>query len=177
MRTKKGSVVAILAVLVLLALATAMLITGCGGDKVNNESSKSTENSSGDESDASEPVEVDPGGTSSGTEAGMSKSKQALEQAKTEGKPVLLNFHSLKCKPCIQIEENINKIMPEYEGRAAFVIVDVYDPSENDFCEEYGIQSIPTTFFVQKDGTIMKKQEGVIEPDQLRQELNGLLSG
>lgn len=175
-KRSSGFAILLICALLLFALLVAPLLTGCGGDEGNDELSKSTENSSGDEGDASEPVEVDPGDTSTGTETGMSKGKQALEQAKVEGKPVLLNFHSTKCASCIQIEENIGKISPEYEGRVAFIAVDVYNPPENDFCVEYGIQTIPTTFFVQKDGTIMKKQVGVIEPDQLRQELNTLLS-
>jgi thioredoxin-like negative regulator of GroEL len=104
-----------------------------------------------------------------------SASKQAVEQAKAEGKPVLLCFHSLKCAPCIEIEKNINQVKPEFEGKVAFVVLDVYDQSEYNFAMENGIQTIPTTFFIGKDGNIVNKQVGVMTPEQLSQQLNTML--
>jgi thioredoxin-like negative regulator of GroEL len=106
---------------------------------------------------------------------GQSNSEVALEEAKAEGKPVLLNFHSTRCIPCIQIEKNINKIKPEYERRVDFIVVDIYDQQENNLTTKYGIETIPTTFFVGKDGSVVNKYVGVLEPDQLKKELEALL--
>ena len=88
---------------------------------------------------------------------------------------MLIKFGSGTCIPCKQIEENIKSVKPEYEGKVAFVIVDVYDKSENNLTTQYGIKTIPTTFFLGKDGSIVNKVIGVIEPDQLKQELDALL--
>ncbi len=82
----------------------------------------------------------------------VSASRQALEQAKGASLPVLLNFHSTQCAPCIEIEKVIKEVEPEYAGRVAFIIVDVYDQSESDLCNQYGIQTIPTTFFLDAQG-------------------------
>ena len=177
MRTKKRSVVAILAVLVLLALVTAMLITGCGSDDGNKESTQTTEDSAGEESNANEPVEIDPGEMSSTPETtGPTKSEQALEQAKAEGKPVLLNFHGEGCAPCVQMEKNMAQVEPEYEGKVAFVIVEAFDRSESNLCTEYGLETIPTTFFLKGDGTVQNGFVGILSPDQMKEQMDALLA-
>jgi len=116
-----------------------------------------------------------PQSTTPSTQGGTSASEAALAQAKAEGKPVLIKFGSGKCIPCKQIEENISMVKPEYEGKVAFIIVDVYDQSENNLTTQYGIQTIPTTFFLGKEGGIVNSQIGVLTPDQLKQQLNALL--
>ena len=168
---RKINKVVLLAFVTILAviLLAVPLLSGCGSNKSNSNTNK--------QADASEPVRVDPEDTNtSDPQAGMSKSEQSVEQAKAEGKPVLLNFHSTKCIPCIQIEENINKVKPDYEGRVAFVVVDVYDTSEYNFCMKYNIETIPTTVFIKKDGSVANGYVGVLEPDQLKKELDSLLS-
>lgn len=166
MRKRQVLLFAVIAMLAVTLLAVT-LFSGCGTDKSDSDTSK--------QDDTSEPVQVDSGVASSGSQTGASKSEQAVEQAKAEGKPVLLEFHSTKCAPCIQIEENINKVKPEYEGKVAFVIVDVYDQSEYTFCMKYNIETIPTTVFIKKDGTIASGYVGLLEPDQLKKELDALL--
>lgn len=110
-----------------------------------------------------------------GQTGGPSESEQALAQAKTEGKPVLLCFHSTKCIPCIEMEKNLNQVMPEYQGKVEFVIVDVYDPTEESLNRQYGIQTIPTTFLLKGDGQVANSFQGALTPDQLRKELDALL--
>jgi thioredoxin-like negative regulator of GroEL len=114
-------------------------------------------------------------GTAPSTSKGTSKSEAAIAQAKAEGKPVLIKFGSGTCIPCKEIEGNINAVKPEYEGKVTFIIVDVYDQKENNLTAQYGIKTIPTTFFLGKDGGIVNKQVGVLSPEQLKQQLDRLL--
>jgi len=107
----------------------------------------------------------------------MSASQQALEQAKNAALPVLLNFHSTQCIPCIEIEKVIKEVEPEYAGRVAFVIVDVYDPSEYDLCMQYDIQTIPTTVFLDAQGQFKEGYIGVIDAASMRRILDRLVSG
>lgn len=163
-------------VLVLLvASAGALLITGCS-DSTDKESSRSAEGSLSEDANAEEPVEVDPGQMSSTPEsAGPSNSEQALEQARAQGKPVLLKFGSGQCAPCVEIDKNIDAIRPEYDGKAAFIVVDLNDRSEYPFAMEYDVQTIPTTIFFKKDGTVANGYVGVMTPEQLRNELNSII--
>ena len=178
MKGKTSHVVVILISLLLLALLAAPFLSGCGGDKGNEESAQPTEAPAGEEGDANEPVEIDPDEMSAGQETtGPTKSEQALEHAKAEGKPVLLNFHGEGCAPCVQMEGNIGQIMPEYQGKAEFIIVEAFDRSESNLCTEYGLETIPTTFFIKGDGNVQNGFTGVMSTDQLREQLNTLLSG
>ena len=103
--------------------------------------------------------------------------EKALAEAKAASMPVLLNFHSTKCKPCIEIEKVIKEVEPEYAGRAAFIIVDVYDPSEQRLCNQYDIQTIPTTAFLDADGKFVESYTGVIDANSMRGVLDSLISG
>lgn len=162
---KKNKVLVLIAciTLALVFMFTTALISGCGKGK-SSETVESTDSSNGQTSE-----------TEAGKQGSPSKSEQALEQAKAEGKPVLLKFGSGKCIPCVEIEENIKMVQPEYEGRVVFVIVDVNDPQEQNLVNQYGIQTIPTTYFLGKDGSVVNNIVGVIEPAQLKQQLDALL--
>ena len=108
-------------------------------------------------------------------EAPKSHSEEELERAKAEGLPVLLNFHGKGCIPCEQMGRNLDEVKNEFEGKVKFVIVDVYDPSEYNLCMDYGIETIPTTVFLRRDGTVFKGYIGVMTPDEIRAQLNALL--
>lgn len=166
MTVRRAKIASLLLVVGLIAVLAP--VCGCGSQK------KTTPR---DTSPTSAPRSTAPQSqnTTPPTSAGTSNSEAALEQAKAEGKPVLLNFHSTKCIPCIQIEENINKVKPGYEGMVAFIVVNVYDQSESELAAKYGIQTIPTTFFLKSDGSEANKYVGVLEPDQLKQQLDALL--
>ena len=112
-----------------------------------------------------------------GSTGNISASQQALEQAKSAALPVLLNFHSTQCIPCIEIEKAIKEVEPEYTGRVSFIIVDVYDESEYDLCMQYNIQTIPTTVFLDTTGQITEGYVGVIDAASMRQMLDRLVSG
>jgi thioredoxin-like negative regulator of GroEL len=107
----------------------------------------------------------------------QSAAEKALAGAKAASLPVLLNFHSTKCIPCIEIEKVIKEVEPEYAGRVAFVVVDVYEPSEQDLCNQYQIQTIPTTAFLDAGGNFVKGYTGVIDADSMRGILDDLISG
>ena len=157
-----------------LLLLTLTLIAGivpeCG---CSSEEATSAQDSNS--SIATQDTEPQSQSTTPPTQAGASTSEAALAQAKAEGKQVLIKFGSGQCIPCKQIEENISQIKPEYEGRVAFIIVDVYNPLEDNLTTQYGIQTIPTTFFLGRDGSVVSKGVGVLEPDQMRQQLDALL--
>lgn len=106
-----------------------------------------------------------------------SPSQKAIEAALHAGKPVFLNFHSNQCIPCIEMEKVIEEVRPEYEGRVAFVVVDVYDPAEMPLCDYFQVRVIPTNFFIRADGSVADAYEGLLRAPELRSKLDGLLAG
>jgi len=169
MTVKRAKIVMFLLVVGLIAALAP--VCGCNSQK------KTTTTTTGSTCPTTAPQTSAPQSQSTtfSTSTGKSKSEAALAQAKAEGKPVLIKFGSGTCIPCKQIEENINTVKPEYEGKVAFIIVDVYDQQENNLTAQYGIQTIPTTFFLGKDGGIVNNQVGVLTPEQLKQQLDALL--
>ena len=149
------------------ALLAALALFAGGFCGCANEATKQLEEPSED-SQAVNPV---PGSTSE-----ISASQQALEQAKSASLPVLLNFHSTKCAPCIEIERVIKEVEPKYAGRVTFIIVDVYDESEYYLCTQYKIETIPTTVFLDTKGQIKEGYIGVIDSASMRQILDRLVS-
>ena len=111
MRAERARILAFL----LVAGLVMLLCTACGCSE-NKTTSKETDSATTPRENAAPPSTIP------SAQGGASASEAAIAQAEAEGKPALLKFGSGKCVPCMQIEENINKIRPEYDGKAVFVI-------------------------------------------------------
>jgi len=169
MKARRAKIAVLLFTVGLIAVLAPMC--GCGSPK------KATADATDSTCPTTAPGSTTPQtqSTAPSTSTGTSKSEAAIAQAKAEGKPVLLKFGSGTCIPCKEIEKNINTVKPEYEGKVAFIIVDVYDQQDNNLTAKYGIQTIPTTFFLGKDGGIANNKVGVLTPEQLKKQLDALL--
>ena len=111
------------------------------------------------------------------------------------GAPVLINFWSTWCPPCIQEHPLLESAAAHYRGRVHFLGVIYQDdpgviarfiaqrgswgPSlvdpDNRVALAYGVFGPPETFFVDADGKIVDKVIGALEPRYLRDVLEGLL--
>lgn len=98
-----------------------------------------------------------------------------LEQALAAGQPVLAFFHSYTCYQCERMMEIVDDVYPDFSGAVTLVDVDVYDRDNIDLLRAARIQVIPTVILFNRAGEA-QVFVGVMEPEQLRQELS-LLSG
>lgn len=116
----------------------------------------------------------------------------ALSQLR--GQPVLLNFWSVGCPPCIAEMPQIRAAFQERGGEARFVAVHLGGGVESvrQFAEghglsftiavdsggeswtSYNIRGIPVTFFIDEEGTIRHTKIG---PFQSKEEIVSLLDG
>jgi thioredoxin-like negative regulator of GroEL len=156
--------------LLLVSALVAVVVPVCGCSNTKKATTQNTTPSTAPQETAPQPQNTTPV-----TQGEPSPSEAAIAQAKAEGKPVMVKFGSGKCIPCKQIEENINSVKPEYEGKAAFVIVDVYDMREQNLTNQFGIQTIPTSFFINKDGKVVNSIVGVMDPAQIKQQIDSML--
>ncbi len=107
------------------------------------------------------------------------------------GKPIVLNFWASWCPPCKSEMPHFNKVYNELKDEIVFLMVDLVDGQketeekgkkyianngftfpvlydlEQDAAYTYGIRSIPTTIFINKDGDIVTGAEGAINEDIL----------
>lgn len=87
-------------------------------------------------------------------------------------KPVVLDFFATWCGPCKFLAPIFEKLSEEYKGRVDFYKIDV--DAEQAMSQDFGVQSIPTLFFITPDGQIERTVGGLPE-SALRSKIESLL--
>lgn len=117
----------------------------------------------------------------------------------SRGKPVLLNFWATWCGPCVKEMPDLVELSKEYESKGALVIGISLDKDSDvlNLVSEFatdkkvtyplivdngelekafgGIRAIPTTFYIDKNGTIVEKLVGMQTKERFAQGLDALL--
>lgn len=120
------------------------------------------------------------------------KEGKPVKLSDMKGTPVVLNFWASWCPPCKAEMPEFDEIAKEYEGKVAFMMVDltdgvqetqekaqafidsmgytfpVYFDKDSDAAYKYGIQSIPNTFFIDASGCVVAYADQAIDGDTLR---------
>lgn len=109
------------------------------------------------------------------------------------GTPIVLNFWASWCPPCKEEMPDFNKVSEEYpRDELLFLMIDLAEgnretvemgkkyvednnftftvlfDTEQDAAANYGVRSIPTTYFINKEGHIITGAEGMIDEETLR---------
>lgn len=67
-------------------------------------------------------------------------------------------------------------MIPQYEGKVVFVNAITDDPSAQRLSADFAFQYIPTSFFVEADGTIADSYTGPLTAEQMRERLDALVA-
>jgi thioredoxin:protein disulfide reductase len=97
-------------------------------------------------------------------------SAHALEQASSNGRPVVVDFRADWCMPCIEMELT-TFVSPEVTAKTAgFVMLraDVTEMSKDaeKLLSRYGVLGVPTTIFFASNGREHRRMVGYIDADQ-----------
>jgi thioredoxin 1 len=80
-----------------------------------------------------------------------------LEELKSHGLPIIIDFGSDSCRPCKEMAPALKRVNEEMKGKAIIKFVDVWkNPSGAD---GFPIQLIPTQVFINADGMPYKPNE------------------
>jgi len=98
---------------------------------------------------------------------------QLIEQAKAQGKPLMIDFYADWCGPCQSLLPTVEKLSQEYEGKVEIQKVNV--DQNRELAAKFGIRSIPALFFM-KNQEIVDRVNGVLPESVLREKLDALLN-
>ncbi len=109
-----------------------------------------------------------------------------------KNKPLVINFWATWCKPCIEEMPEFEIMKKKYDGKVNFIFVSddelkkiilFKDKKKFDLeffqCEDLskmGINIRPTTYFVNKDGTIQNTIVGSLDKNSLNERISELLN-
>ncbi|WP_152654653.1 thiol-disulfide oxidoreductase ResA [Oceanobacillus sp. CFH 90083] len=120
---------------------------------------------------------------------------EATQLSDLEGKGVMLNFWATWCGPCKEEMPYMQELYPEYREKGVEIVAVSLDSTElvvDNFINEYGltfaiphdansdvrdlykIRSMPTTFFINPDGTIEEIVQGALTLDRLEGYLDAI---
>ena len=171
----------------LLALLMLLSLAACSG-----EGEETTEYTESEEAPAhthgEEELEPDPAPDFTVYD----KDGNPVKLSDMKGTPVVLNFWASWCPPCKGEMPDFDAVCKEYAGKVVFMMVNltdgqsetqeraqafidsmgytfpVYFDKESDAAYKYGIQSIPTTFFIDAKGNLIAYGSGAMDGDTLK---------
>lgn len=69
----------------------------------------------------------------------------------------VIKFGAVWCGPCKSYSKTIEEFKREVNGKVEVVELDVDSPDTDELLSKYGIKSVPTTIFLNEDGTFVKE--------------------
>jgi thioredoxin 2 len=85
---------------------------------------------------------------------------------------VLVMFWSPRCPYCRQLVPTIDRLVPEYAGRARIARLDV--DQNRVVPSQFGINGVPTLLLI-KNGKVIKRLGGVVPQEELERNIQALL--
>ncbi len=81
----------------------------------------------------------------------------------------MVDLGAKKCIPCKMMAPILEKLTKQYEGKAAIIFIDVWE--HRDQAEKFGVRSIPTQIFYDKNGKEVYRHQGFLGEDAIIEQL------
>ena len=106
-------------------------------------------------------------------DAGLAPDSQIVY---AQSKPCVYKFASSMCKDCIELAKLMKKVEPKYSDKINFINynVDKRDRKLKALIKKYDLTVVPTLVFVDAEGNVKLKVEGMLPQDELEKQLKAL---
>ena len=109
---------------------------------------------------------------------GLTKDKSiAILPSVAYAGPEIIKFSSPMCYECQELEKIFNEVYPGYANKVSLRKVDVTNKKNKDLIKKYDVKLVPTCIFTNKDGNIIRRTEGIIQPkileNYIKEQANG----
>ncbi len=84
----------------------------------------------------------------------------------------MVDIGARECIPCKMMAPILESLEKEYEGRAAIIFIDVWKNREQG--KRFGIRSIPTQIFYDKEGKEVLRHEGFFSKEKIVAQLESM---
>lgn len=96
----------------------------------------------------------------------------AVPSVPVKGMVTMVDLGAKKCVPCKMMAPILAELEKEYAGKAAIVFIDVWENQEP--AKTFGIRSIPTQIFFNKDGREVFRHTGFMDKNSIVAKLRQL---
>jgi len=87
-------------------------------------------------------------------------------------KPAVVDFYAEWCGPCRQLSPRLEALSDEYAGKVDIYKINVDE--EEELAQVFGVQTIPTLFFIPTNGNPQRAQ-GALPQNTLKEAIESLL--
>ncbi|MDX9954886.1 MAG: thioredoxin family protein [Anaerolineae bacterium] len=99
-----------------------------------------------------------------------------LDRMLEAGQPIFAFFHSYTCAQCVEMDQIVQQVYPDFAGKVVLVDANVYDDANRSLLQRARIQVIPTLVFIDRTGA-GEGYTGVMPAAQLEEKLTALSEG
>ncbi len=96
--------------------------------------------------------------------ASLTPIKKVIMAAK---RPRLVSFTAPWCAPCQQFKPVLKKMMTNYSQSVDCQIINIDDKNNKDIVHSFSVKSIPATFVFNRNGDLIFKHIGYVDPEEL----------
>lgn len=96
-----------------------------------------------------------------------------VDKARAAGMPSVVDFGSVGCIACKQMEPVLDALRKKYENKAQVLFINVNE--EPVLSARFGIKGIPTQIFYDRDGRETRRHTGVLSLEEMEAEIKAMV--